>query len=402
MQALGREDNQAAMNGHRTEHGVIYQGECLQVLRSLPDESVHCCVTNPPYYRLRSYGIGAENGEIGQERTPEEYISKLVEIFREVRRVLRSDGTCWTNIGDSYNAAGRKGHEGTRIGRKQGTNRASAAGDDLSRATAPGLKPKDLIGIPWMLAFALRADGWYLRSEVIWEKINCMPESVKDRPTQSHEHVFLFSKSQRYYYDQEAVKVPASPDSHARYARGRGNSHKWADGGPGDQTIARSFEHMCRKPGVTPKSAPAGSGIKANTSFHAAICDTVEMRNLRTVWSIPTQAVREAHFATYPEALAGPCILAGCPEGGTVLDPFFGAGTTGVVCVKEGRRYAGIELNPKYIVDIAQKRIAEAIWKKAAESVRQLPLPLEVKPVKKQAPEQAPLLEHLFTLEATS
>lgn len=211
-----------------------------------------------------------------------------------------------------------------------------------------------------MLAFALRDAGWYLRQEIIWEKINCMPESVKDRPTRNHEQIFLLTKSETYFYDWEAIKEPASADTHARYGRGRSGTHKYADGGPGGQSIAKSFDHM-RKNGVTPKSAPAREGgVKANEIFHAAVKDVVEFRNKRSVWPIASKAFSEAHFATFPEDLIRPCILAGCPVGGTVLDPFSGAATTALVAKENGRKAIGIELNEQYL-EISRRRLSQSV-----------------------------------------
>nr|WP_308624647.1 site-specific DNA-methyltransferase [uncultured Eisenbergiella sp.] len=276
-------------------------GDALAVLKTLPADSVHCCVTSPPYYGLRDYGVA---GQIGLEETPGEYVARLTAVFREVRRVLAADGTLWVNIADSYASHRTKG---------------------------PGIKPKDLIGIPWMLALSLRADGWYLRSDIIWRKLNCMPHSVKDRPVSCYEHVFLLAKSKSYYFDYEALQTPVAGSSKERYRRGF-NSAKYTAGAPGQapQTITQA------RPGA---EAPA-------------------LRRGRDVWDIGTNNYRAAHFATYPVALVLPCILAGCPEDGIVLDPFFGAGTTGVAALELGRRYIGIELNPEYC-KIADQRIAE-------------------------------------------
>lgn len=338
------------MNPSPFENHILL-GDAGEMLRTLPDKCVQMCVTSPPYWGLRDYGV---SGQLGLEATPEEYVAKMVQVFREVRRVLRDDGTCWVNLGDTYNAAGRKTH-GTRIGYKQQTNRASAIGADVNRCTSPDLKSKDLIGIPWHVAFALQSDGWYLRSDIIWHKSNPMPESVKDRPTKSHEYLFLLSKQEQYYYDADSVKVKSSPDSHARYARGRSDYHKWADGGPGNQTPAKTMAHM-RKPGVNPKCAESGSGIKQNTSFSAACKDLVDFRNIRTVWTLSTEAFPEAHFATFPKALVRPCILAGSRIGDVVLDPFMGSGTVAVVAQNLGRNWIGIELNPDYKA-MAERRI---------------------------------------------
>lgn len=309
----------------------VIQGDCLAVLKTLPDESVNCCVTSPPYWGLRDYGV---EGQLGLERTPEEYVSRMVEVFREVRRVLRDDGTLWLNFGDSYNANGRAG-QGSRIGCKQGTNRASAAGLDRHRPTAPDLKPKDLVGIPWMVAFALRADGWYLRQDIIWHKPNPMPESVTDRCTKAHEYIFLMSKSQRYFYDNDSVREPYNESSLDRYRYAlqdtcdTNGKHK-----PGN-------EHLLDKPPRTKVRPPNDAG-----------------RNRRSVWTVTTIPFPGAHFATFPPKLIEPCILAGCPKGGTVLDPFGGSGTVGMVAENNGRNAILIELNPKY-VEMAKGRTAQ-------------------------------------------
>lgn len=382
----------------------LLQGDCLEVLRTLEAGTVQTCVTSPPYYGLRNYGV---EGQIGLEESPEAYIAKLVAVFAEVKRARKDDGTLWVNIGDSYAGSGKgEGTEGT----KQKTNRAWDI--DRSKRLAPrwgggnlpatgDLKPKDLIGIPWMLAFALRADGWYLRSEIIWHKPNPMPESVTDRPTKSHEQIFLLSKSSRYYYDAEAIAEPAlnagepikMPDGMATYEGSHGTIHK--DG---------------REKGA------------ANNAIQSAT------RNKRTVWTVNSAPYKEAHFATYPPKLIEPCILAGtsargeCPKCGkawervvergalvstdgtsddykptkatddpkikgrsdgwvpnhyiekttagwraqcdcgeepvpqTVLDPFSGSGTTGAVATGHGRNYIGIELNAEYIT-LSMQRI---------------------------------------------
>lgn len=293
------------------------EGDVIERLRELPDESVHCCVTSPPYWGLRDYGVV---GQLGLERTPEEYVARMVEVFREVRRVLRSDGTLWLNIGDSYCSGGREGH-GTRVGYKQSTNRGANDETSCERAPQPpGMKPKDLVGIPWMLAFALRADGYWLRSEIIWHKPNPMPESVTDRPTKAHEQIFLLTKSQRYYYDAEAIKETS--------IKGAAGS-KFNTGKTALHQLERSSNAERTEDGI---------------------------RNKRSVWTVATQPTPEAHFATYPIALIEPCILAGCPPDGTVLDPFAGSGTTGLAALKHGRRFIGIELNPEYI-EIARHRL---------------------------------------------
>lgn len=374
----------------------IIQGDCLEMLKTLPDESVDCCITSPPYYGLRDYGTGKwiggdpncphrrlskysektitghhqselagnvgdaiyktvcplcgavrEDRQIGLEETPYIYIYKLVNVFREVKRVLKKEGTLWLNIGDSYCGTGSKGdYKDPKY--SEGRN-----GQTVSLTQKlEGYKQKDLIGIPWMLAFALREDGWYLRQDIIWAKPNPMPESVKDRCTKSHEYLFLLSKSPKYYFDYEAIQEEA----------------KWADD---KRALGERVEYEGKR--------SSGKDVKAQKSFCAFSHKNLQyngqqnntmherraegfpdipyvVRNKRDVWTVPVQPTKEAHFATYPEKLVEPCILAGCPEGGTVLDPFFGSGTTGRVALKHGRGYIGIELNPEY-VEIEKKRL---------------------------------------------
>jgi len=295
----------------------ILIGDCLERMRELPNGCVHTCVTSPPYFGLRDYGV---DGQIGLEATPEEFVAKLVKVFREVRRVLRDDGTLWLNLGDSYNAAGREGH-GTRQGCKQGTNRASATKADNCRPSVEWLKPKDLIGIPWRVAFALQADGWYLRQDIIWHKPNPMPESVRDRCTKAHEYIFLLSKSERYYFDNGAIKEPATCD------RMRGPALH-----------------------ADLKSTNGNGGLSRR--------EPQDFRNRRSVWTVSTRAFSGAHFATFPPNLIEPCVLAGAPPEGVVLDPFSGAGTTGLVALRNGRRYIGCELNSEY-ASIAERRIID-------------------------------------------
>jgi site-specific DNA-methyltransferase (adenine-specific) len=257
---------------------MVFQGDAEVLLKQFPSNFFRCCITSPPYWGLRDYGT---EGQIGAEEEPSDYICHLVAVFEQVYRVLTEDGTLWLNIGDSYTS----GNRGYRAPDKKNPVRAMSY-----RAKTPdGLKPKDLIGIPWRLAFALQKADWYLRSDIIWEKPNCMPESVKDRPTRAHEYVFLLSKSLKYYYDYESVREPSG-------------------------------------------------------------------RNRRTIWSIPTDPFPGAHFATFPQKLVEPCILAGSQPDDWVLDPFFGSGTVGVVCEQQHRNYVGIELNPEY-VNIAVERV---------------------------------------------
>ena len=294
----------------------IRQGDALDVLRQMPDQSAQCCVTSPPYWGLRDYGI---DGQLGLERTPGEYVARLVTIFAEVRRVLRDDGTLWLNLGDSYAA-----------NRSYQVSDSKHLAHDFARSNAlavpAGLKPKDLVGIPWRVAFALQADGWYLRSDIIWHKPNPMPESVTDRPTKAHEYIFLLAKSARYYYDADAIR------------------DEWADSRHG-ASGARShpyLESIGRQTGAT----TLASGPK------------VRGRNRRSVWTVTTQPFPGAHFATFPPKLIEPCILAGCPAGGVVLDPFTGAGTTAMVALRHGRGFVGIELNPEYC-EMARRRIED-------------------------------------------
>ncbi len=306
------------------ETNKIYQGDALKVLKTFPVESIHCCVTSPPYWGLRDYGI---EGQLGLESTPEEYVTKMVEVFREVKRVLRDDGTLWLNLGDSYNGSGGAGGDYSKGGLKEGQPKYPG------RKVAT-LKPKDLVGIPWRVAFALQADGWYLRQDIIWYKPNPMPESVKDRCTKAHEYIFLLSKSQKYYYDAEAIKEPIAASTVER-AKSKNNASTRKDKGAAQW-----------KSGLTPEQQDKWySNIDKNT-----------VRNKRSVWTVATKPFKEAHFAVYPPDLIEPCILAGCPVGGTVLDPFAGSGTTLLVATQHHRKSIGIELNPEY-VEIAKRRL---------------------------------------------
>jgi len=277
-------------------------------------------VTSPPYWGLRDYG---NDGQIGLEQTPDAFIAELVAVFSEVKRVLRNDGTLWVNMGDSYNGSGgnHQPHHKNDTGfqGKIGAEKHKGTGRNVDT-----LKSKDLVGIPWMLAFALRADGWYLRQDIIWHKPNPMPESVRDRCTKAHEYIFLMSKSPKYYFDSEAMKEPSTNLGKTKIRFG-GNKYGDSD---------------------DPKHATKSGNEYTDTGF----------RNKRSVWSVTTRPFKGAHFATFPPALIEPCILAGCPEGGTVLDPFFGAGTTGLVAQRHNRKWIGCELNPEYAA-IAQARI---------------------------------------------
>jgi DNA modification methylase len=358
----------------------IRQGDWIEVLRTMPDESVHCVVTSPPYWGLRDYGV---SGQLGLERTPDEYVAKMVEGFREVRRVLRKDGTLWLNLGDSYagsgcgpttESCGLEGGVRTQTNASPGVNwknrsksikrrdvipllesvadaflckdgsvnlRFADAHDLLYTAITElsvqdqhynpkSLTPKNLCGIPWRVALALQSDGWCLRSEIIWHKRNPMPESVSDRPTKSHEQIFLLTRSPRYFYDADAIREP----------------HAWGDGSTGIYRGDKVAGRVSTQPGNTYQLRPGRDQIFGHANG----------RNRRSVWTITTSPFPEAHFATFPPEIPETCIKAGCPENGTVLDPFNGAGTTGLVATRLGRNYIGIELNMDYIA-MATKRI---------------------------------------------
>ena len=280
-------------------------GDAAEVLKTLPQGSANMCVTSPPYYGLRDYG---EENQIGVEQTPQEYIERLVEVFAEVYRVLTDDGTLWLNIGDMY-----------------------------ANRTWETVKQKDLMGIPWALAFALRERGWYLRSDIIWHKTNALPEAVKDRPTRCYEHIFLLSKSPKYYYDYKAIQEPIKEVTAARYTRGRSGEAKYSE-------------------------TKMSQGIDRKTD--AVTEETRQYKRKRDVWEVSTNTFRmDEHFAMFPERLIEPCILAGSKEGDTVLDPFFGSGTTGAVAKRFGREYIGIDLNPRYL-EKAEMRIAQVIPEK--------------------------------------
>ena len=301
----------------------IHIGDCLASLRDMPDASVHCCVTSPPYFGLRAYLPGDHASkalEVGTEDTPDAFVARLVEVFREVRRVLRDDGTLWLNLGDSYAANRSYQVPSTKGGVKHSPGQG--AGGKAS-AVPDGLKPKDLIGIPWRVAFALQADGWWLRQDIIWSKLNPMPESVRDRCTKAHEYVFLLSKGPRYYFDAEAIKEPASDNPVSAARRNRAD--------------------FCTVGTKAIQGTGFGQSGKGSNSDHKG-----ETRNRRSVWTVTTKPFKGAHFATFPPDLIEPCILAGCPPGGTVLDPFGGSGTTAGVAVKHGRRAVLCELNPDY------------------------------------------------------
>lgn len=310
---------------------TLYQGDALQVLREMPDASVDCCVTSPPYWGLRDYG---HDGQLGLESTPDEYVARLVAVFGEVRRCLTDAGTLWLNLGDSYTSGGRDNFGPSKPDKNIVLHNAK-------RATQPAdLKPKDLVGIPWRVAFALQADGWWLRSDIIWSKPNPMPESVTDRPTKAHEYVFLLSKSPRYFYDADAIAEPATwygPNGKPKTGPHAGQMHGRA---------GKNENHIDRRK------------VGFNERWDAQDGNHSLTRNTRSVWEIQTQQYADAHFAVFPEELPRRCILAGCPEGGTVLDPFGGSGTTALVARKLNRRSVLIELNADYC-DLAARRLQQ-------------------------------------------
>lgn len=350
-------------------------GDCIETMRGMPDGIVQTCVTSPPYFGLRDYGHA---GQIGLEPTPAEFVAKLVDVFREVRRVLRDDGTLWLNLGDSY-AATSKGSGGTAksgLNAKKDSPRGTpgALADDSKvmgqhmqsrtfNLSSAGLKAKDLIGIPWRVAFALQDDGWYLRQDIIWSKPNPMPESIKDRCTKAHEYMFLLSKSPSYYCDMGAIKEPASASSAARWAQNV-EAQAGSDRVPGKTNGAmKAVGGRLRRADST--NASEVPGASAHGGLHREGTEREpDDRNKRSVWTVATTPYKGAHFATFPTALIEPCILAGAPAGGVVLDPFFGSGTTGQVAQNLGRAFIGCELNPAY----------EALQ---AERLRQMGLILE-------------------------
>ena len=354
---------------------MILVGDCLEHLCSLPDGAARCCVTSPPYWGLRDYG---EPGQLGLEKTPQEYVDRMVAVFREVRRVLADDGTLWLNIGDCYAAGGRDGGMDGERGEKQRSNQGTLLGPNVA---PPGLKPKDLVGIPWRVAFALQDDGWWLRSDIIWAKPNPMPESVTDRPTKAHEYLFLLSKSARYYYDAAAIAEPAScPDprlvdgfvpksdngKHAGLPQSAAARGGLAPPDANGSTLTGGKTGRHHLGDAIPEKERRSDKQRGHGRRHAGFNDRWDKmerdeqcsgtRNKRSVWTIPPAQFRGAHFATFPTALVEPCIKAGSAPGDTVLDPFFGAGTTGLVASRLGREYVGIELNPEY-AEMARERI---------------------------------------------
>lgn len=323
----------------------IIQGDALEELQRLPSESVDCCVTSPPYYQLRDYGC---DGQIGLEETVEEYIDKLVAVFREVRRVLKKDGTLWVNIADSYAGSGKgaANNPANALKYKQGTNKG-LLGSNLTPTSRCGCKAKDLLGVPWLLALALRNDGWYLRQDIIWQKPNPMPESVKDRCTKSHEYIFLLSKSRKYYFDWKAIQEPCVGNNNIPPAGSKGtfrpnSRNRKSFRGGGAYTGSASFNNSTDKQNETHGNMPNESGL----------------RRKRSVWTVTTGGGKGNHYATFPLRLVQPCVLAGSRRGGVILDPFAGSGTTGVVAAESGRSFIGIELNTDY-AQAASERLSE-------------------------------------------
>lgn len=338
----------------------ILIGDVRERLKEIAGESVHCCVTSPPYFGLRDYGVA---GQIGLEASPDAFVSELVGVFKEVRRALRNDGILWLNLGDSY--AGSWGAQSREHAGKHAPNISALSANQVKAARirqsgtgslsrTPGLKPKDLIGIPWRVAFALQADGWYLRQDIIWSKPNPMPESVQDRCTKAHEYLFMLTKSARYYYDIDAIKEPMSLSSVERLTQPNIDNQTGSDRVPGKTNgNMKAVGKVDKQRGH--RRRHAGFNDRWDAMEKAEQCSG--LRNKRSVWEVATQPFSEAHFATFPPALVEPCIKAGCPKGGTVLDPFGGAGTTGLVADRLGRNAVLIELNPEYAA-IAERRIA--------------------------------------------
>lgn len=348
----------------------VLLGDVREQLKTLPNGSVHCVVTSPPYFGLRDYGM---RGQIGLEATPQQFVDVMVDVFREVRRVLRPDGTLWMNLGDSYAGSWGAQSRGETPGEKSklsgGQVYAAPKGTHTgSVKRTPGLKPKDLMGVPWRVAFALQDDGWYLRQDIIWSKPNPMPESIKDRCTKAHEYLFLLSKSERYYFDADAIaeitdydpaksKFPdgwdTGPGGHGSFHRKGREKGRRSIGANGPDRPSKGVPNgaVTRIRGLPPRHAQYESSDQSGL-------DSVPRgyRNKRSVWTVATKPFKEAHFATFPPDLIEPCILAGSPRGGVVLDPFGGAGTTGLVADRQGRDAVLIELNPEY-ADIARRRI---------------------------------------------
>ena len=317
---------------------MILVGDALTMLKTIDAESVRTCITSPPYWGLRDYGV---EGQLGLEKTPDEYVQNMVQVFREVRRVLADDGTLWLNLGDSYGANYRWGGD-RGFSEKQKTNRGS---DPCFKRN--GVPSKQLIGIPWRVALALQSDGWFLRQDIIWHKPNPMPESVRDRCTKAHEYVFLLAKSKKYFFDLDAIKEPA----------------KWvAPNSPGSikSPHGQGFSRRARGGGKKLSSNAVVPGRQDSQNLDKAGAKVWETRQKRSVWTVSTVPFKGAHFATFPPKLVEPCLLAGSAKGDTVLDPFLGSGTVAAVALKHGRKFVGIELNSDY-AKLAADRIKKAV-----------------------------------------
>ena len=315
----------------------IICGDALETLKNFPDESINCSITSPPYYGLRDYH---KKEQIGREKTVEEYLDRLINVFREVRRVLKKDGTCFIVIGDSYaGTSSKKEQRDPKYPKGRNGQNPSITQKVL------GYKSKDLMGIPWRLAFALREDGWYLRSDIIWHKENAMPEACKDRPTRSYEHIFLLSKSPRYYYDYDSMAEPMKEVSKKRYVRGRSEENKYLNENSGAK--------------IQKINEARGYGQYKGDNIP-------QFRNKRDIWTINTTSFRGNHYAAFPPKLAEICMIAGCPKDGIILDPFIGSGTVGLVSLLHNRKYIGIELNEEY-VNLTKKRIETEVKKLGKE-----------------------------------
>lgn len=315
----------------------IICGDALETLKNFPDESINCSITSPPYYGLRDYH---KKEQIGREKTVEEYLDRLINVFREVRRVLKKDGTCFIVIGDSYaGTSSKKEQRDPKYPKGRNGQNPSITQKVL------GYKSKDLMGIPWRLAFALREDGWYLRSDIIWHKENAMPEACKDRPTRSYEHIFLLSKSPRYYYDYDSLAEPMKEVSKKRYVRGRSKENKYLNENSGAK--------------IQKINEARGYGQYKGDNIP-------QFRNKRDIWTINTTSFRGNHYAAFPPKLAEICMIAGCPKGGIILDPFIGSGTVGLIALLHNRKYIGIELNAEY-VNLTKKRIETEVKKLGKE-----------------------------------
>ena len=368
----------------------IYHGDTRELLKNLPDKSIDCCVTSPPYWGLRDYGV---DDQIGLEKTPEKFVETMVLIFREVRRVLKTEGTLWLNLGDSYASNGKNRSENQAVLKSSLNGGMSTQCQSLKQQSkiVSGLKPKDLIGIPWRVALALQEDGWWLRQDIIWHKPNPMPESVTDRCTKSHEYMFLLSKSKRYYFDNKAIKEPVGQKGNAKSFRGgcyingnrdnallgkrtvAGNSKVKIPSGWDTEPGSHGTFHRKGRADSKHKTHGKHSGQDKNSAGRRIVENVKkaraagaahdspfgEKRNKRSVWTVATYPYKKAHFATFPAKLIEPCVLAGCPKDGVVLDPFMGSGTTGFVARENNRNFIGFELNEDYI-KIANDRIKNA------------------------------------------